>query len=43
MSEARIDGADGHVRVPPVEDRRRFCLTGRREGCPVSQHHATAS
>jgi hypothetical protein len=34
---------DGHIRVPPAEDKRRFCLTGRWKRCPVYQHYAATT
>lgn len=33
---------DGRVRVPPMDEMRRFCLRGRWEECPTYQRHAPA-
>ena len=32
---------NGHVRVPPLDKRRRVCLVGRWRDCPVFQRYAT--
>jgi hypothetical protein len=33
---------DGRVRVPEAEERRRFCVPGAWQDCPVYQRHAPA-
>jgi hypothetical protein len=33
---------DGRVRVPPEDERRRFCLRGQFEQCPAYRRHAAA-
>jgi hypothetical protein len=33
---------DGSVRVPRADERRRFCLPGHWEDCPVYRRHAPA-
>jgi hypothetical protein len=30
----------GRVRVPPLEDVRRYCEPGRWQACPVQARHA---
>jgi len=35
--------ADGRVRIPAPEERRRLCLTDGWQHCPVYQDHAAAS
>jgi hypothetical protein len=33
---------DGSVRVPPADERRRFCLSGQWQRCPSYRRHAAA-
>jgi len=34
---------DGRVRVPPMDEMRRFCLRGQWQECPTYRRHAPAS